>query len=114
MIPLDCLTDVIYHEARGTTTENQKMVGFVVMNRAEWKINKVCQTIYYPNQFHTGKNFKEPNAYNVAREISWKLLNKKYEDVSQGAVYFHNTKVRPSWSYKKTYLFTLEGHKYYK
>lgn len=94
--------------------ESQRLIGFVIMNRAHWKIDKVCWTTRYPNQFHNKKEYHNKVAYNKAINIANNIISRKYKDTSKGATYFHTISSNPYWAAKLTYLFTLESHKYYK
>lgn len=111
---VECVTSVIYGEARGLSPRSQELIAYVVLNRAKWKIEHVCKVAYAPKQFHPVKANTEE--YRKIRQLSWNILTKKTkkQDSSQGALYFHNLQAKPYWTRKFTFLFELEGHRFYK
>lgn len=48
-----CLTQTIYHEARGDGYHSQLVVGFLILRRveSEWYPNDICGVVYERNQF---------------------------------------------------------------
>lgn len=106
---LNCLTEALYFEARGTTYEGERAVGEVVLNRADdarfpatvcgvidQRYNGSCQFSYrcdaIPNdQFH------EPAELAEMRRIALELLINREEDITNGALFFHAASMRPGW-----------------
>ena len=113
MLDIDCLSKVVYHEARGEPILGQQTVAHVVLNRAErWK-RPICAIVYAPSQFSwTSKVVSSPfgSSWLLAKEIAGNLG----PDPTGGALYFHNTSVHPSWANKKQFTVQIGRHKFYK
>ncbi len=106
---LDCLSEALYFEARGTSYEGERAVGEVILNRAsdsrfpasvcgviDQRYNGACQFSYrcdaIPNdQFH------EPAELAKMRTISLELLTNREEDITNGALFFHAASMAPGW-----------------
>ena len=106
---LNCLSEALYFEARGTNYEGERAVGEVVLNRAsdtrfpatvcgviDQRYNGSCQFSYrcdsIPNdQFH------EPVELAKMRSIALELLTRREEDITNGALFFHAASMEPGW-----------------
>ncbi len=106
---LDCLSEALYFEARGTTIEGERAVGEVILNRAadprfpdsicgviDQRYRGSCQFSYrcdsIPNDV-----YNEPSSLAQARAISMELLTNRGEDITNGALFFHAASMRPGW-----------------
>ncbi|MCF6272370.1 MAG: cell wall hydrolase [Rhodobacteraceae bacterium] len=106
---LNCLSEALYFEARGTTAEGERAVGEVIINRAEdprfpatvcgvidQRYNGSCQFSYrcdsIPNDV-----FSESESLALSRSISLELLANRGEDITNGALFFHAAWMRPGW-----------------
>ncbi|MBL1435887.1 MAG: cell wall hydrolase [Rhodobacteraceae bacterium] len=106
---LDCLSEALYFEARGTSYEGERAVGEVILNRAadsrfpasvcgviDQRYNGSCQFSYrcdaIPND-----HFGEPAELAKMRNISLELLIDRNEDITNGALFFHAASMRPGW-----------------
>ena len=118
--PLDdaitCLSRTIYWEAKGISTADMEAVASVVMNRLghagfpdtvcgvvkQGVETRACQFSWWcdgrPDQV------KEDAEYALAKEVAGKALNRQLKDRTNGALYFHDRNVHPSWAreYRKT------------
>jgi len=106
---LDCLSEALYFEARGTTYEGERAVGEVILNRAsdsrfpssvcgvvDQRYNGACQFSYrcdaIPNDY-----FAEPASLAQSRSIAMELLINRQEDITNGALFFHAASMPPGW-----------------
>ena len=104
-------------EAEGESTDGKALVMLVVLNRVKSKDfpNDVNGVIFQNNQFSPIKNGRydkvEPNT------DCWKALEKVKNgwNKSEGALYFTSEKGNNTWHHRNLkYLFTYEGHRFYK
>lgn len=108
---LDCVADTIYHEARGEGETGMRAVAHVIFNRAkERNASSPCVIVYEPNQFKYSGRITNTRLWNLAKSIA----QNPGPDITSGATYFHNTSVRPSWSYRFTLTFRFGNHLFYR
>lgn len=76
-----CLTQTIYHEARGESYHGQLVVGFLVANRVdhEWYPNDFCDVVYQRKQFSFIDDLDtltmfEKDAKQFAKDVSYIVL----------------------------------------
>lgn len=102
-----CLAKNMYYEAGGESEKGMAAVGHVVMNRVE--SNKFpkspCAVIYQRSrstcQFSWVCGKKSPmnkEKYNSAVRLASQVYSGNSIDVTNGALYFHASYVRPYWS----------------
>ena len=100
----ECLALNIYHEARGESGEGQIAVAMVTLNRVahdNWPDN-ICDVVYEPKQFswtwtvedHTPHDHA---AWAVANIIARDVMIGNVTDVTDGAVFYHASYVKPMW-----------------
>ena len=111
------LAKIAMAEAEGESTDGKALVMLVVLNRVKSKDfpNDVNDVIFQNNQFSPIKNGRydkvEPNT------DCWKALEKVKNgwNKSEGALYFTSEKGNNTWHHRNLeYLFTYEGHRFYK
>ena len=119
---LRCLADAIYFEARGEPLAGQLAVGRVVVNRAESDAfpDDYCGVVKQRAQFSFVKHgvIPEPatasDAWKRAVAVA-KIAHKELWDSPAGdALYFHATRVKPSWASHKIARATLARHAFYR
>jgi len=106
---LDCLSEALYFEARGTNYEGERAVGEVILNRAsdsrfpasvcgvvDQRYNGACQFSYRCDAIPNDQ-FNEPAELAKMRSISLELLVNRGEDITNGALFFHAASMRPGW-----------------
>ncbi len=106
---LNCLSEALYFEARGTTVEGERAVGEVILNRAadarfpdticgviDQRYNGTCQFSYRCDSIPNDR-FNEPAALALSRSIAFDLLVDRGEDITNGALFFHAASMRPGW-----------------
>jgi N-acetylmuramoyl-L-alanine amidase len=100
--PIDCLTRIIHHEARGESATGQLGVAYVVLNRSKSGIypSNVCKVVKQPGQFSNFRlNRKIPeNEYKAIKTVANQAIAtyNKSTDPTRGALFFFNRTVRPS------------------
>lgn len=116
--PLTCLARTIYWEAKGVPGRDMESVANVVMNRlADSNFpNTLCEVVKQgseqsPCQFSWWCDGKpdevvEDDAYEVVKEVARQALNQALPDHTDGALYFHDRTVHPSWA--DVFLLTAE------
>lgn len=122
-----CMTEALYFEARGESTEGQFAVAEVILNRAESRRfpNTVCKVI---NQ-GTGRKHRcqfsytcdglletmdDQRAYQRMGKIAHIMLNGGPRDLTDGATYYHAKYVNPSWARSFTRTATVGKHHFYR
>lgn len=123
-----CLATAIYHEARGESIKGQFAVAEVILNRAASRNfpNSICGVVYQGArgqrggcQFSfacDGRSESMPNltAANKARRIAMLMSEGAHSRLTEGALYFHTTAVRPSWSRRFTQTSQIGAHLFYR
>jgi len=132
---LSCLSLNIYHEARSESKLGQEAVGLVTMNRVyDGRYpDTVCDVVYQSHvdskgrpkrnrcQFSwycDGKSDKIQDivAYNEIEELSASILESYgiERDITDGAVMYHASYVRPYWAKAYDKTSRIESHIFYK
>jgi len=106
---VECLSEALYFEARGTTIDGERAVGEVILNRAndsrfpgtvcgvvDQRYNGTCQFSYRCDSIPNDK-FNEPASLAQSRSIALELLLNRGEDITNGALFFHAASVAPGW-----------------
>ena len=120
---IDCLTDNLYHEARGEGEKGMIAVANVTLNRVNsGKFpNDVCKVVYQPNQFSwVGRidQIDDETSYRKAQTIAIKALDGKAPKLVGNAEYYVNPdKVnmkRQPWIKKMEPVKKIGNHQFYK
>lgn len=111
---LQCLALNIHHEARGESVTGMIAVGHVVLNRVKHISfpKTVCGVIKQPGQFSWyHKEYIMPSnvSYKI-HELAYNILNGKYKDPTNGALYFHNESVE---NFKRKKVAKIGSHTFY-
>lgn len=119
-----CMALAMYWEARGESREGKLAVGSVVLNRvADRRFpDSVCGVVYQggetpPCQFSwwcDGKSDRPTNrpAWSESLTIAGELLSAGGRDPTNGALFFHNTSMRPPWQRTRTAV--IGNHIFYR
>ena len=119
---LQCLAGAVYFESRGEPLDGQLAVAQVVINRAEdgrWPAS-YCGVVYQRSQFSFVRGGRMPNintssaAWQRAKAVATIAHEGLWDSEAADAVYFHATRVRPSWSRRKTRLAQIDSHVFYR
>jgi len=108
---IGCLALTIYHEARGESERGQLAVGYVVINRTRSALfpASVCDVVRQGGQQRDRCQFSWwcdgrsdlPRDHAALRESLWLAEEIYYgctRDPTAGALWYHSTAVKPSWS----------------
>lgn len=127
-----CLALNIYHEARGEPLVGQIAVAQVVLNRVESPQfpNTICDVVkdghYNENvpvinkcQFSWWCDGKSDTPQDTVRwenslHLAATLAEKPYLDVTEGALYYHATYVKPYWADHFKETVTINNHIFYR
>lgn len=117
-----CLAQAIYFEARGEPLAGQLAVGRVVINRAESSAfpDDYCGVVKQRAQFSFVKNGRIPRvrsgsaAWHRAKAIARIAHQELWDSPAHDALFFHATRVNPSWARKKVARATIERHVFYR
>lgn len=108
---MDCVAEVVYAEARGEGEAGMRAVTNVIYNRSKRRGKSPCIIVRQPNQFAKPRRIdRNSKAFRIAKRLS---INPG-RDNTNGATYFHNTSVRPKWSYNMKITLKLGNHIFYK
>ncbi|MCA2012926.1 cell wall hydrolase [Pararhodobacter sp. CCB-MM2] len=108
---VQCLSEAIYHEARGEDVYGQFAVAEVILNRVDLPNypNSVCGVVHQNAERSNACQFSyacngrsramvEPAARRLANSIAQVLLGGAPRELTDGATHFHTTGVRPRWA----------------
>lgn len=107
---ITCLARSIYWEAKGETTASMEAVAMVVMNRlASSEYPKtVCDVVKQGSEqgacqfswWCDGRpdTVQEEDPYRIATDVARKALNGQLKDRTNGALFFHDRRVSPTWA----------------
>ncbi len=123
---LNCLAEAIYFEARGEGDTGGQAVGEVVLNRASASADPsdlckityqqykgICQFSYACDEERQIKTSSE--SWSRSQKIASDLLNNKVRRmVTDNALFFHATHVKPGWASKMTRTASIGSHLFYK
>jgi spore germination cell wall hydrolase CwlJ-like protein len=115
---ITCLADNIYFEAAHEPLKGKKAVAFVTFNRVMsgnyaddicgvvyQKTGSVCQFSWYCESKHTNNRLtiRSTSLYNEIQQLAVNMVVnfERYEDVTNGATYYHADYVNPQWKLKK-------------
>lgn len=126
-----CLALNIYHEARGSSTSDQKAVAYVSLNRVRQDNfpDAVCDVVWQQARIKSGKIVgqfswtvdsankilpKEKEAWEKSQEIAYKVYKQNYSDnyekhdITDGATHYYAPKLinAPKWAKGHNVKFT--------
>jgi len=123
----ECLALAVYFESRAETVEGQHAVAAVVLNRVrnEKFPDNICAVVHEGGghrgrcQFSwycDGRSDKprDPASWQRSLDVADAVLNGEIADPTDGALYFHNTAVRPKWRKKMTKTAAIDNHVFYR
>lgn len=124
----DCLAEAIYFEGRSEPKDARVAIAHVVLNRAadEKHAGHVCEVISEGEGRGKGKcqfswrcdgladKPREMDAWAAAQQLAGEVLEGKHKDPTQGALWFHHTRVvDPPWTAKLKRTAQLGEHVFY-
>jgi spore germination cell wall hydrolase CwlJ-like protein len=132
---LNCLAKNIYHEARSQSLIGQKAVALVTINRVNHPDypSTVCGVVYQAKLNENGtpilhkcqfswfcdgkrKSIREDENWEKAKQVAEYVYDNygRIKDVTDGAIMYHATYVRPYWNRHYTKTIKIESHIFYK
>ena len=108
-----CLQQNVYHEARGESTEAQRDIAWVTLNRVELPYygDSICDVVWQPHQFSWTSyendgvphfpNDIERKAWHKAGDIARQVVTNYMlglPDPTDGADHYHAEYVNPNWA----------------
>lgn len=124
--PLQCLTEAIYFEASADSDVGRAAVGHTILNRAidqrfppsicavvrEGAEEKKCQFSYLcdarPEEMTSADKRKK------AKKSAKAILSGMISDPTQGALFFHSTRISPGWFKTRERLGSFGGNIFYR
>jgi spore germination cell wall hydrolase CwlJ-like protein len=112
-----CMTEAIYHEARGDGYHSQLIVGFLILRRVEneWYPNTICDVVYQPNQFSytsdaNSLSMFETEAKEFAKDVTYIVLTTP-NPLPENALLYHNDTIETpaSWDEDLIELYAQVG-----
>lgn len=110
------LARTMWGEARGEGVEGMRAVGHVVVNRG----GNIAQTIRQPGQFYV--TAVDPNRsrgldrerWDQAQTLAASIIAGCDADPTNGANYFHEVSVQPSWAQRMERVARIGRHIFYR
>ncbi|MEM1161372.1 MAG: cell wall hydrolase [Pseudomonadota bacterium] len=122
-----CLAEALYFEARGETLRGQIAVAEVILNRvdSERYPNSICGVVQQGQHRRNACQFSyncdgrsnrigNKKVFEKLGRISWAMMQGEGRRLTGGALYYHNTSVRPSWSRKFVRTNKIGSHIFYR
>ncbi len=123
----NCLAEAIYYEARSETTDGQKAVAEVVLNRVGHRAfpNSVCGVVYPGAERTTGCQFsftcdgstaKLPKGkhWQKSKTIAKHMMIGANAPLTNRATHYHTTDVNPKWAPSLRKLRKYDTHVFYR
>lgn len=104
-----CIAVAIYKEASGENVFGQVAVMDTIQQRMKDKHKTACQIIKEPGQFSWGTSNIKPTKQQLTR---YRFVS-RIPPVVEGARYFHNASVKPSWTRKMKVKAKIGRHVFY-
>jgi spore germination cell wall hydrolase CwlJ-like protein len=123
---LHCLTDAIYFEARNQSVKGMIAVGQVIMNRKysgkfgknvceviHQRVNRVCQFSYLCKS-KSYRTVDDLDSWDLATRVAHNTYNGYISDITNGATFYHNRRVKPKWRKNVEKTITIKDHVFYR
>jgi spore germination cell wall hydrolase CwlJ-like protein len=121
LTPSFCLALILYGEASTQTEIVQNAVGYVVMNRAKYNPDKICEVTHKPGAFHYITQLKQgvkkyPSELVLAqyRHKAYRIIHNYASNPVGDANYFHDTSINKPKYWKVTYVAKYDKMIFYK
>lgn len=119
---MTCLAQAIYFEARGEDLDGQLAVAQVIINRTQTGSfpGDYCGVVTQPAQFSFVRGGRIPSvrshsaAWHRAKAIARIAHDALWDSEAGDALYFHATRISPSWAHTKLARATIDSHVFYR
>jgi N-acetylmuramoyl-L-alanine amidase len=118
---LACVAEAVYYEARGEPIQGRAAVAYVVLNRAEsGKFPETpCAVVAEGCQFsYRCDGRPESLAVRADRDAAFAtaeaVLTGAVADPTDGALFFHASRIRPGWFESRTRVGEIGNHVFYR
>jgi N-acetylmuramoyl-L-alanine amidase len=118
---LACLAEAVYYEARGEPTQGRAAVAYVVLNRAKSGEfpETPCAVVAEGCQFsYRCDGRPESLAVRADRDAAFTTANAvltgAVADPTNGALFFHASRIRPGWFESRTRVGEIGNHVFYR
>jgi spore germination cell wall hydrolase CwlJ-like protein len=118
---LACLAEAVYYEARGEPVQGRAAVAYVVLNRAESGEfpESPCAVVAEGCQFsYRCDGRPESLAVRADRDAAFAtakaVLTGAVADPTNGALFFHASRIRPGWFETRTRVGEIGNHVFYR
>jgi hypothetical protein len=122
-----CLTEALYFEARGESLTGQIAVAEVILNRVDSKRypDTICGVISQGEHRRHACQFSyncdgrpetiaNKRLFEKLGRVAWVMMNGKSRDLTDDALFYHTTAVRPYWSSKMVQTTQIGQHIFYR
>jgi hypothetical protein len=114
-----CLASTVYREAANQDLEGQLAVAQVIVNRTRSTTypKTLCAVVDQPGQFSHGPVAARGTATRTWRKavaIAMIAAEQRVAQVAPGALYFHESHIRPSWSRDHQRIAQIGDHIFYR
>jgi spore germination cell wall hydrolase CwlJ-like protein len=121
---LNCLSEAVYFESKNEPIDGQKAVAHVIVNRTHNSNypNTVCKVINQKTKYTCQFSYKcdgysdipkNKEDFDTATDVAEDVLLGE-DDITNGALFFHNNTVRPNWAKASKLTLAIGNHKFYK
>jgi spore germination cell wall hydrolase CwlJ-like protein len=116
---LQCLADVVYHEARDRDLKAQLAVAEVVDNRVRSGrfADTVCNVVNQKGQFFPTASYKTPTAslkWRTAVAVAQIARERMLPGVTAGALFYHAASSAPLWRHDRLRVAEVGGNVFYR
>lgn len=122
-----CLSEALYFEARGESLKGQIAVAEVILNRvdSDQYPDSICGVVKQGQNRRKGCQFSyncdgkrnvigNRKVFERLGKIAWMMMQGKPRVLTDDALFYHNTSVRPSWSRKFQRTARIGSHIFYR
>jgi len=122
-----CLSEALYHEARGETVAGMFAVGEVILNRVDSASypSSICGVVHqgtgrkYACQFTwtcdgLSDAIRNPAAFRTVGKVARLLMDGATSNLTEGATHYHTTAVSPSWARRFPRTARIGVHLFYR
>jgi N-acetylmuramoyl-L-alanine amidase len=116
---VECVARTVYREAANQALQGQLAVAQVIVNRTKSLVypKSACAVIRQPGQFShmtVDSSGTTTKTWRTAVAIATIATEHHVADVAPGALYFHESHIRPAWSHRHERISQIGDHIFYR